>query len=140
VGGVWLAAGRSGRGQEGAAPAAEGPPAAQADPARPANRTAPPAGKPGTGAGGSAAGGKAITLAEAVTLAEQAGKGQAVWAERQGAGADASFTVDLLGGDGARVRVRLSAAGQVLGSGPTPAAGRPRERPWGERPRRQRDG
>jgi hypothetical protein len=72
--------------------------------------------------------GKAISLSEAITLAEKAGKGEALRAEKQGRGARTRFTVTLLGAEGVRIRVRLDATGTILDSQELPKGGRTPER------------
>src|SRR5262245_58985401 len=56
---------------------------------------------------------KPISLTEAINIAEKAGKGQAIKAERKGEGADTQFQVEVVGKDGARSRISLNAAGKV---------------------------
>lgn len=63
---------------------------------------------------------KPITLIEAITIAEKAGKGQATRAELKGEGAEISFKVDVVGKDGNRLRLTLSAAGKVMESEEAP--------------------
>jgi uncharacterized membrane protein YkoI len=65
---------------------------------------------------------KPISLVEAITIAEKAGKGQATRAEVKGQGAEAQFRVDLVTKDGTRTRMTLSAAGKVVESGEGPPA------------------
>jgi hypothetical protein len=79
---------------------------------------------------------KPVSLVEAVTLAEKSGQGQAVRAEKQGTGSRTRFSVDLLGAEGVRTRVRLTATGKILDSQPLGqglSGKRPeREREWEE--------
>jgi uncharacterized membrane protein YkoI len=63
---------------------------------------------------------KPVSLIEAITSAEKAGKGQATKAERKGEGADAQFKVDVVLADGSRIRITLNAAGKVLENEPAP--------------------
>jgi len=59
--------------------------------------------------------GKAFSLADAIGVAEKAGRGQAVKVERKGEGAASKFRVDVLGSDGRKTRVTVDAAGNVVG-------------------------
>lgn len=63
---------------------------------------------------------KPITLIEAITIAEKAGKGQATRAELKGEGAEAQFKVDVVGKEGGKLRFTLSIAGKVLESEEAP--------------------
>jgi uncharacterized membrane protein YkoI len=68
---------------------------------------------------------KPISLIEAITIAEKVGKGQATKAERKGEGAETQFKVDVVGIDGTKVKLTLSAAGKVVESGEEPRKGPP---------------
>jgi len=58
--------------------------------------------------------GKAISLTEAIAIAEKVGRGQAVKAERKGEGADAQFKIDVVGRNDTRSKITLDAAGRVV--------------------------
>jgi hypothetical protein len=78
---------------------------------------------------------KSISLADAITLAEKSGKGEAIRAEKRGKGSKVRFTVDLLGKSGDRTRVSLNSSGTILDSSEMSRE----ERRFGrERPERQR--
>lgn len=57
---------------------------------------------------------KMISLGEAVSLVEKAGKGEPVLAEKVGEGAKAQFNVDVLGVNGAKSRFNVNATGKVI--------------------------
>src|SRR5262245_58436192 len=68
---------------------------------------------------------KPISLVEAIGIAEKAGKGQATKAERKGEGSETQFQVDVVGKDGEKTRISLSAAGKVVESGEPERKGPP---------------
>jgi hypothetical protein len=57
---------------------------------------------------------KMISLGEAVSLIENAGKGEPVLAEKLGEGAKAQFNIDVLGANGAKCRFNVNATGKVI--------------------------
>lgn len=59
---------------------------------------------------------KAIPLAKAIAIAEKLVKGEAVRAHRKGPPHDPHIDVDILSEDGTRTKVRLNAAGELMGS------------------------
>jgi hypothetical protein len=92
---------------------------------------------------------KPISLIEAITLAEKAGKAKAVQAEMDGEGAEAEFSVTLRAADGSRKTFTLDAQGKIqeskdlgkttepkakgLGNGKGPPAGKgPNKQPTPE--------
>jgi hypothetical protein len=84
-----------------------------------------------------AAGGKAVSLAEAIALAEKSGKGEAIRAEREGTGARRRFSVTLVDAEGTRTRVRLNATGNILDSQELPRGVGPSKKTERERPERE---
>ena len=68
---------------------------------------------------------KPISLIEAITLAEKAGKGLASKAERKGEGSETQFKIDVVGSDGTKVKLTLNATGKVVESGEEPRKGPP---------------
>jgi hypothetical protein len=55
---------------------------------------------------------KTISLTEAIAIAEKAGKGQAVKAERKGEGEETQFKVEVVGKGGEKSKIELSASGE----------------------------
>jgi uncharacterized membrane protein YkoI len=94
----------------------EEPPAPPAEPKKPGKPEKPK--KPA----------RTITLTEAIAIAEQTGRGQAVKAERRGEGAKARFEIDLIDKQGRRVEVEVSATGQLF-QDEEPIKARPTEKP-----------
>src|SRR5262249_59045984 len=60
---------------------------------------------------------KSISLSEAIAVAEKATKGQAIRADRREEDGEVTFRVEIRGGEGARKKVVVSAAGKVLSGG-----------------------
>jgi hypothetical protein len=99
-------------------------PAAKPEPAKPAAKPAPgnklPPGlakkekaedkKPEDGKGG----GKAISLIEAIAIAEKSGHGKVVKAEAEEDDGTVQFKLELVGKDGKKSRIELDAAGKIL--------------------------
>ncbi len=56
---------------------------------------------------------RAISLSEAIAIAEKTAKGTAVEAERSGEGGDVHFKVEVVGKDGQKQKVVLDASGKV---------------------------
>ena len=57
-------------------------------------------------------GGKVISLTDAIAIAEKAGQGQAVKAERKGEGEDTHFNVEVVGKGGEKTKIELTATGE----------------------------
>jgi hypothetical protein len=89
---------------------------------------------------------KLISLTQAIVLAERAGKGEAVLAEKVGAGDKAAFNVDVLAGNGAKSRFNVNATGKVIVEVAIPARkgpgnqGKDRKKGGGERPAEKKTG
>jgi uncharacterized membrane protein YkoI len=73
---------------------------------------------------------KPISLSEAISAAEKAGKGQAIKAEREGESVETRFRIELVSKDGTRTRLVLGPSGKVIdspeaGKGPPEGKGPP---------------
>jgi hypothetical protein len=67
---------------------------------------------------------KAISLIDAIKIAEKQARGEAVKAERKGDGPELKFKVDVLTSDGKRTKVELTAAGKIIEKDKEPEKGR----------------
>jgi hypothetical protein len=88
---------------------------------------------------------KLISLMEAITLGERAGKGEAVLAEKIGSGDKAAFNVDVVA-NGTKSRFNINATGKVIVEVPVPAKkgggnqGKDRKKGTGDRPATEKKG
>ena len=77
---------------------------------------------------------KTISLTEAIAVAEKAGKGRAVRAELRD-GDEPIFKIDVLGSDGSKSKIELTADGKVRGGEGTPEAPAPDKKKREKRPK-----